>query len=295
MNLQLQQPWFLLLIPLGLFLIWKQFRQKSGLGFSTKLLTGLTLKLSPLQLERIFLSIFLICSTILLAQPTQSLRTSIPISQQARDIVIVVDISGSMQATKDGSKLKTAIEVITEFANERPSDLLALITFDSKAYLEWPLSSDHQSLIYRLNHLPQGGGTVISNGFLTGLNHLQQYGHNSGAIIIVSDGASEVTFEERQAIEKKLGNTRVYWIWIKDDTDVELAEEFGAYVKSLDGKVYQGELGQLDQFFSEISKLESSPVVWENQTVTHYYYGPLPYLSLGSLILAAILHFLREV
>lgn len=286
-------PIFLFLIPLGLVAVAKLVRQKSGLGFSSAaLLAGIGTRLPLLFLERVFLSIFVVAGSLILARPIRSVKNSEPIYQQARDIAVVLDVSGSMM-TKE--KLKTAKDVIAEFVVGRPQDRAALLTFDTRAFLEWPLSVDHDALAYRLKHVSIRGGTRISVGIIAGLKHLRQFGQNSGAIIIVSDGSSEITPEEKTLIESNLGGTRFYWIWIDGGEPDELSDQFGDYVKSIGGEVFRGQVTELGRIFSEIDRLETSPVIWQQHVTTVYRFGVLPQLALVSLLLAGLTNMLREI
>lgn len=294
MNIPLEQPWFLLLIPLGAIAVWKLVRQKGGIGFSTTtLLEGMRVGASLLFVERILLIIFISAGAIILARPTRVVKNAVPVYKQARDIAIVLDMSGSMSQGV-GSKLQTARIVIAEFVKGRPQDRIAFITFEIKAYLEWPLSTDHETLIARLESVRGGDGTVIASGLIAALEHHQQFGQNRGAVIVVSDGVSEVKPEEKDRIEAALGKNKIYWIWI-GEKDEKLALEFADYVRSLGGKVYQGEAADLEEIFSEISRLETSPVVWEQHVSTIYNFGFLPLLAFLGLLGAGLVDLLREV
>lgn len=291
MNLPLEYPIFLILIPLGLVAVFRLARQKSGLGFSSAiLLKGIRTGPSLLLLERLFLSIFVVVVSLVLARPIRQEKTSVPIYQEARDITLALDISGSMA----GNGIKTAANVITEFVAGRPQDRIALFVFNSKAYLDWPLSLDHETLVFRLNHEIADGSTRIASGLIAGLKHQQAFGQNPGAIIVVSDGGSTVTSEERSVIEAALGQTELYWIWIGAEND-QVARQFGVYVTSLGGKVYRGELAELAGIFSEINKLEASPVLYEQRVTTIYNFGALPLLALASLLLAGLVNTIREI
>lgn len=291
MNLPLEYPAFLLLIPLGLVAVVKLVRQKSGIGFSSAaLLTGIGKGPSLLFLERLFLMAFVVAGALILARPTRLEKNSVPVYQEARDIILVLDISSSMT----GGSIKTAKTVIGEFVEGRPQDRIALFVFNDRAFLEWPLSFDHETLIFRLERAVPDGTTRIASGVIAGLTHQKEFGQNSGALIVVSDGGSEVTPEEKRAIESALGQTKFYWIWIGNESD-EMAQRFGVYVTKLGGKVYRDEVKKLGEIFSEINKLEASPVLYEQHVTTVYNFGVLPLLALISLFLAGLVNTMREV
>jgi len=294
MSIPLEYPLFLLLIPLGLVAVFKLVHQKSGIGFSSAaLLRGIGTGVSVLVLERLFLAVFVVTAALILARPTRLLKTSVPVYSQARDITLVLDISGSMS----GNNIEAAKSVISEFVVGRPQDRIALFVFNSSAFLEWPLSPDHETLIYRLKNVMVDGSTSIGAGLIAGLAHQQQSGQNSGAVILVSDGGSIVTSEEKETIENTLGETKIYWIWISEEGEEEdqTAQQFNVYVTYLGGKVYHGGTEDLDEIFGEINQLEASPVLYQQHVSTTYNFGVLPWLALTGLLLAGLVHIGREV
>lgn len=89
-----------------------------------------------------------------------------------RDIVLVLDVSGSM-ATEDMqdakgsliSRAKAMQEAVREFIHDRAKDNIGMVVFGSKAYPFAPLSADHQVLLQRVNDLrPAMAGPQTSIG-----------------------------------------------------------------------------------------------------------------------------------
>ncbi|XXD10158.1 VWA domain-containing protein [Klebsiella sp. R445] len=92
--------------------------------------------------------------------------------RSTRDIVLVLDVSGSM-ATEDmkdsqGKTLSRAVAMqnaVREFISDRKEDNIGLVVFGSKAYPFAPLSADHQVLLQRINDLrPAMAGPQTSIG-----------------------------------------------------------------------------------------------------------------------------------
>lgn len=289
MSLPFESPGFLFLI-LAVIPVWKRVRQTSVIGFSSnELLQGLTIRIPLVVIERLFLSVFIMAGALILARPMHIEKTTAPVYQDARDIAIVLDISGSMT----GQNIQTARDVIAEFVSARPNDRIALFVFDTEAYMEWPLSPDHESLIYHLDTLTLGGGTTITPGVIAGLNHLRRYGQHPGALIVVSDGSSDLKPSEKTATEQALGQTKLYFVQIGKPDDA--SRIFWAFVEKLGGKVFNGEIGKLGEIFSEISNLETRPVIWEQRQRIMYQFGALPLVALLGLLGAATLECLRRV
>ena len=83
-----------------------------------------------------------------LAQP-QLLGDPITIEKAARDLVLAIDISGSMDDRDmkdvDGNplqRLEAVKQVVSAFIAEREGDRIALIVFGSHAYLQIPFTED---------------------------------------------------------------------------------------------------------------------------------------------------------
>ena len=83
-----------------------------------------------------------------------------PIEQQkaGRDLMIAVDLSGSMETRDftrpDGEAVDRLVAVKTvlgQLANERPGDRLGLIVFGNAAYLQSPFTEDHRAWLVLLD------------------------------------------------------------------------------------------------------------------------------------------------
>jgi Ca-activated chloride channel family protein len=300
-NLYLEKPLFLLVIPIGVALVWLLVRQRIKVGFSqNELLTGM--QHVPLYLvQKLLLSLAIGLLGIALAQPMRYTTTPIPVYVQARDIVVSLDISGSMASPviESGSsvgKLELAKIVIEDFVMARPQDRIAIVAFDTRAYLEWPLSVDHRALLARLEQIKTTGGTQIGRGLIMALEQLALFGNQEGAVILLSDGESNLPPEEKGIIEFLLSQTHphLYWIVIGDQNG-PLTAQFRGYVEGWGGKVYQISPAELQEVFDEISQLESSPVVYEQNATARVEFGPLLFILAGVLALVSLLEITKEV
>jgi len=79
-------------------------------------------------------------------------------AQFGRDLMVVVDLSGSMDsrdfsvAGADSISRLTAVkQVLAEFSQQREGDRLGLILFGDSAYLQAPFTADHQAWLGLLN------------------------------------------------------------------------------------------------------------------------------------------------
>jgi len=195
-----------------------------------------------------------------------------------------------------GGKLAMAKSVIEEFVAARPQDRVAIVTFDTRAYLDWPLSVDHRALLARLEQIEATGGTQIGQGLIAALEQLALYGNQQGAVILLSDGISGIRPEEKEEIEFLLSQTdpHLYWIMIGDQNQ-PLTVQFRKYIEGLGGQIYLVNPGELQEVFDKISQLEASPVVYEQDATARMEFGPLLFVLAGVLALASLLEIAKEV
>ena len=121
------------------------------------------------------------------------------LNRSGRDLVLALDISGSMSAKDftEGSQSLTRIaavrDVVTRFIAQRPYDRLGLILFGPRAFLQSPLTRDHQIITTFMDDLTAGAtgdGTAIGDGIALALKRLDSSPERSRAVILVTDGAN---------------------------------------------------------------------------------------------------------
>jgi Ca-activated chloride channel homolog len=157
-----------------------------------------------------------------LARP-QLGRSESKVRTEGIDIVLVVDISGSMQAMdyeKAGqreSRIDAVKDVVREFIRARPNDRIGMVVFGSQAYVASPLTLDHDWLERNLDRVRIGlveGNTAIGAGIGTAVNRLRDTKAKSKVIVLLTDGGENVrnppALEAAQAAKEF--NVRVYTI-----------------------------------------------------------------------------------
>ena len=86
-----------------------------------------------------------------LARP-QLGRSESKVRTEGIDIVLVVDISGSMQAmdyeklAQRQSRIDAVKDVVREFIRSRPNDRIGMVVFGTRAYVASPVTLDHDWL-----------------------------------------------------------------------------------------------------------------------------------------------------
>lgn len=132
-----------------------------------------------------------ICMASLEAPGPASINSQDDVRTQATDLVMVLDISGSMAGSKLNLLKETLRYVLTQLG---PQDRLSLVTFSSAARKETPLwfVSDDRKVRFQsaISRIGPEGGTNIGSGLSVGLQLLEQRltKNRSTAMFLLSDG-----------------------------------------------------------------------------------------------------------
>ena len=118
-----------------------------------------------------------------------------PINQKGRDIMLAVDISGSMEAndmTRNPqiTRLDIVKQIAGDFIDKRQKDRLGLVLFGSQAFLHTPLTFDHKTVKKLLNDSLigfAGNYTAIGDAIAMSVKYLKG---NKSVLILLSDGSN---------------------------------------------------------------------------------------------------------
>lgn len=127
-----------------------------------------------------------------LARPQKG-NVSRELTQSGIDIMIALDISGSMRAVDfQPNRLEAAKQVSADFVRGRQTDRIGLVVFASEAFLQCPLTIDYDVLtgiISDVQIIPeQLDGTAIGLALANSINRLRDSDAESKVIILLSDG-----------------------------------------------------------------------------------------------------------
>jgi Ca-activated chloride channel family protein len=152
-------------------------------------------------------------------------------------IHMVVDVSGSMEALdlsekgNQRTRLDVVKETFTDFVQERPDDLIGLVTFGGFATTRVPLTTDHAALSHVLSgvEIPSPSRdrrgqivnqeellTAIGDALATGCARLKDAEPTTRIVVLLSDGESNtgvITPEQALQAAAKLG-IKVYTIGV---------------------------------------------------------------------------------
>ena len=148
---------------------------------------------------------------------------SIPVS--GRDLLMAVDISGSMKVndlSRNGAprnRLDVVKDVAGEFIRRRQGDRIGLILFGSRAYLQAPLTFDRVTVQTLLNESEiglAGERTAIGDAIGLAVKRLRMRPQNNRVLILITDGANTAgVVEPLKAAElAKLEGLKIYTIGI---------------------------------------------------------------------------------
>jgi len=219
-------PWmllFLLIIPAMVFWYWKvgRVKQPSITYSSLKIFQKIPLswkerlRHAPIVLRSVAVGLLIVA----LARP-QSFASGQNVTTEGIDIVIALDISGSMISQDfKPNRVEAAKEVAEKFIDGRPNDRIGLVVFAREAFTQCPITIDHRVLENLLQKVEPGmvpDGTAIGNGLADAVGRLKDGNAKSKVIILLTDGANnagEIDPLTAAEIAKTYG-IRVYTICI---------------------------------------------------------------------------------
>jgi Ca-activated chloride channel homolog len=143
----------------------------------------------PLALRMAALALLIIA----LARP-QSISDKQNISTEGIDIVLELDISGSMMAEDfNPNRIEAAKQVATEFVDGRSNDRIGLVVFSAESFTQCPLTTDYPVLKNLLREVKNGmiaDGTAIGLAIANGVNRLKDSKAKSKVTILLTDGVN---------------------------------------------------------------------------------------------------------
>ncbi|HEX5636526.1 MAG TPA: VWA domain-containing protein, partial [Gammaproteobacteria bacterium] len=139
------------------------------------------------------------CCLIFATMRPQWLGDQVDIPVSGRDLMLAVDLSGSMQIPdfeingRTVDRLTAVKLVASEFINRRSGDRVGLILFGEQAYLQTPLTFDLKTVNTLLDESfigMAGDATSIGDAIGLAIKRLQDKQKNSRVLILLTDGAN---------------------------------------------------------------------------------------------------------
>ena len=291
--MRLEQPWWLLLVPVALLLGWLAYRigesKRAALSFpDSRALAGAAGAGSRflLVLPYVVRAAALVLCALALARPQWVLREDDG-SSQGIDIMLVLDTSTSMFAIDFNpmNRIQAAKETARQFIAGRVNDRIGILVFGGSPILTCPLTTDYAALLEFLDGVDAGmtrtEGTAIGDAIASAADHFRSSKAKSKVIILLTDGANNAGIIDPLTAAKLAASygIKIYAIGcakrgqalVPVDTQFgrqlmaipdELNEESLQQIASVtEGKYYRAtNMKELSAIYSEIDKLEKSDV-----------------------------------
>ncbi len=224
-----------------------------------------------------------------LARP-QRAHSSTEVTANGIDIMLGLDVSGSMQAldflvdNRRVNRIQVVKSVVSRFIEERPNDRIGLIAFAAAPYLVSPLTLDHDWLQQNLERVSTAlageDGTAIGSAIAASVNRLRTTNAKSKVLILLTDGMNNTgkisplaAAEAAKAMGVKVytigvgvrgmapipmhdqaGNTRI----IMDKVDVD-EKTLQAVAAQTGGTFYRAtDTDSLQKIYEQINRLETT-------------------------------------
>jgi Ca-activated chloride channel family protein len=310
--------WLLLIIPLmTAYYLWSGKRKNAAIQFSTLgMFNKRHLTWKHILRHSLFLLRMLATAAIIvaLARP-QSSSSRQDVTVEGIDIIVALDISGSMMAEDfKPNRLEAAKNVISDFIEMRVNDRVGLVIFSGESFTQCPLTTDRAVIKNLIKDVKNGmieDGTAIGDGLATAVNRLKESTAVSRVIILLTDGennAGSIDPLSAADIAKTFG-IRIYTIGVGtigtapvpydhplfgrryQQMEVRIDEPLLRKMAELTGGEYYRATGnkKLEEIYETIDKLEKSKIDVTEFRRKYEEFLPFALLALGALLLEFLL------
>ena len=319
----------LLLLPVLAWLKGRSGRQPAFLYSSVQLVKGI-IGITKSRAGRILMSLRWLALALFifaLAQPRFVLSET-QVRASGIDIVVALDMSGSMAAEDDGfilngqqaSRYAIAKDVLQRFIDRRPNDRLGLVVFAAQAFVLVPPTLDHEFLSANLDRMDMDSlaaqgfdnrATAIGSALSSSLNRLRDLKSKSKIVILMTDGENNAgkippltAAEAAQALgvkvytigvgtrgEARMAATDMFGRKYYEKIPVDVDEEtLQTIAKMTNAKYYRADSSDtLKKIYDDIDRLEKTDAVVKKYTDYQDMFGWAIVPGLFFLLLEVIL------
>lgn len=320
--LEFAWPYLLLLLPLPILFYWLQ--PKANDHQSTALRTSLfnrwqsianqTSSSTNKHLWHLLVSALIWTALIISIARPQWIGEPVDLPASGRDLMVSMDISGSMEARdlkldgQQATRLVVVKNILSDFIEQREGDRLGLILFGENAYLQTPLTFDLKTISHMLMETEIGlagaSKTAIGDGIGLAVKRLKERPAQNRVLILLTDGQNNAGALEPIEAAKlaKHAGIKIYTIGVGADEMIlndalfgsrkvnpseELDEETLTHIANLTGGRYfrARDEQELKQIYTELNKLE--PVEDDGNI-----YRPIKELYYIPLVISLLIYFL---
>lgn len=258
--------------------------------------------ITPAQTKQLTLTWLIWALLVLALARPQLLEEPISRVTPTRDLLLIVDLSGSMEANDftapDGAKidrLKAVKGVLDEFLERREGDRVGLIVFGNAPFVQVPFTQDLDAcriLLEQTTVRMAGPRTVFGDAIGLGITQFENSEVDERVIIALTDGndtGSKVPPAEAAKIAKDQDVT-IHVVGVGDPTTTgedQLDEAALETVASTTGGRYfhAADRDELESIYSELDKIDSREVQSESyRPRLDLFYWPLGLALVISLL-----------
>jgi len=229
-------PWLFLALPLPLIIYWLPAKSNNSLTALKipQLVSGINTSEQITQKSKLPLIILSLVWTLLVIASTQPqwLGEAVDIPTEGREMMIAVDLSGSMQIEdmvingRSADRLEMLKVVLGSFIERRVGDRLGLILFADDAYMQTPMTYDRKTVKQMLDESVLGlvgKKTAIGDAIALAAKRFDNKKQSNRVLLLLTDGqntAGKITPDEalELAVAKKI---TIYTIGIGADSMVQ--------------------------------------------------------------------------
>ncbi len=287
-NIEWAWPWFFYLLPLPLLAYFLLPRASAVVQRALRvpdLSPYKTLSAGTVKSGRGIISALLLtlmwCALVVASARPQTFGDPLGVPITGRDLMLCIDISGSMNETDlySGNSRATRMSVVKyvaqDFVSRRVGDRIGLIMFGSQAYVQSPLTHDHETVQHFLDEARvglAGRSTAIGDAIGLGVKRLRERPAESRVLVLLTDGEnSEGAVDPLDAARLAADNDiRVHTIGVGSESAGGLVgRAFGMRNSELDEQTLQAIAAQtggqyfrardqreLEEIYRAIDKLE---------------------------------------
>ncbi len=228
--------WALVALPLPLLVYWlpaKKQVQAAPLRMPTIIKSVQTQEFAPRKKKTsLFILSIIWCLLVVASTQPQWLGEAVNVPTEGREMMIAVDLSGSMQVedmTLNGrsvNRLDMLKVLLGEFIERRSGDRLGLILFGDDAYMQTPMTFDRKTVQQMLDETVLGlvgKQTAIGDAIALAVKRFDEKKDSNRVLLLLTDGqntAGKITPE--QALELAVAkDITIYTIGIGADVMIQ--------------------------------------------------------------------------
>ncbi|MDQ1061626.1 VWA domain-containing protein [Stenotrophomonas sp. SORGH_AS_0282] len=251
-------PWALLALPLPWLMRWWPRRNAAAPALRVPYAAGALAELGQAsgvagwRIGRLLLWLAWACLCVAMARP-QQLGEPVTPPQQGRQMMLAVDVSGSMSepdmmlGNQVVQRLSAAKAVLADFLDRRAGDRVGLLIFGERAYTLTPITADLTTVRNQLTDSEvglAGRDTAIGDAIALAVKRLREQPEGQRVLILLTDGVSNAGVLQplRAAELAQAEGVRVYPVAFGGDGGMSL---FGVQIAAGDDPVDEATLRRI--------------------------------------------------